>query len=144
MTPYFVPDRGIQVAIENAAMRGVRVRLLVPGRSDNPLVSWAARSYYRELQPAGVEVYRFLPGMHHAKLVVVDRRWAYVGTANMDIRSFRLNFEVGMALYEPDLAEDITRYIEADMGRSEPLGHEMPGRWEQLVEGFGRVLSPVL
>ncbi len=144
VTPYFVPDRSIQVALENAALRGVRVRLLVPGVSDNPLVSWAARSYYRELIPAGVEVYRFRPGMHHAKLMVADGRWAYVGTANMDIRSFRLNFEVGLSIYEPDIARAIVQSIEEDLGRSESFTMDRAGRGELLAEGLGRMLSPVL
>lgn len=144
VTPYFVPDRAILVALENAAMRGVRVRLLVPGRSDNPLVTWAARSYYRELTPSGVEVYRFRPGMHHAKLMVADGRWAYVGTANMDIRSFRLNFEVGVSIYEPDIAASIVRSIESDLRRSDRFEAHRGNRTELLAEGVGRILSPVL
>ena len=144
VTPYFVPDRGIQTAMENAAMRGVRIRILVPGKSDNPLVSWAARSYYKDLIPAGVEVYRFTPGMHHAKIVVVDGRWAYVGTANMDVRSFRLNFEVGTALYDPDLAQQIEASFEADLERADRIELSPSTRLERLAEGVGRVLSPVL
>ena len=118
ITPYFVPDEAIEMALKNAAQGEVKVRILVPGKTDNLLVGWAARSYFTDQLKAGVQVYRFTPGMHHAKLVVIDRKWAYVGTANMDVRSFRLNFEVGVAIYEPHIAEQIVRYMEADLARS--------------------------
>jgi len=144
VTPYFVPDRSIEVALQNAALRGARVRLLVPGKGDSLLVTWAGRSYFPDLLRAGVEVYRFTPGMHHGKLVVVDRRWAYVGTANMDIRSFRLNFEVGVALYDPDLAGQVIDYVTRDIGRSERLTATKASRVEKLAMGIGRALSPVL
>lgn len=144
ITPYFVPDAAIVMALQNAAYRAVRVRLLVPGRTDSRITGWAARSYYPEILKAGVEVYSFSPGMHHAKVVVVDDRWSYVGTANMDIRSFRLNFEVGVALYEPDIARRIISFLERDIKRSERLLPLEPGRIEALANGVGRALSPIL
>ena len=98
-TPYFVPDLAIWVAIRSAAMRGVRVRIIVPARNDQWLTAAASRSYGEELMTAGVEIYRYTPGMMHAKTMIIDGEWASVGTANMDVRSFRLNFEVTALLY---------------------------------------------
>jgi cardiolipin synthase len=144
VTPYFVPDTAIVMALQNAALRNVRVRLLVPGRMDSIIVGWAAHSYYPDMLQAGIEVYEFTPGMHHAKLAVIDERWAYVGTANMDIRSFRLNFEVGVALYEPVMAEQIINYIEGDIRRAKRLQRKDPTRTEALKDGIGRALSLVL
>lgn len=148
ITPYFVPDEAIEMALQNAALRGVRVRILAPGKTDNLLVGWAARSYFNDQLRAGVEVYRFTPGMHHAKLVVIDKTWAYIGTSNMDVRSFRLNFEVGLAVYEPHIAEQIVAYMENDLKRSEALHKDEkfqnPNRREKLARGIGRALSPVL
>jgi cardiolipin synthase len=148
ITPYFVPDEAIEMALQNAALRGVRVRILAPGKTDNILVGWAARSYFNDQLRAGVEVYRFTPGMHHAKLVVIDEIWAYIGTSNMDVRSFRLNFEVGLAVYEPHIAEQIVAYMENDLKRSEALHldekFQDPNRVEKLCRGIGRALSPVL
>jgi cardiolipin synthase len=144
VTPYFVPDTAIVVALQNAALHGVRVRLLVPKKNDSLIVGWAARSYYPEMLQAGVQVHLFTPGMHHAKLAVVDNRWAYVGTANMDIRSFRLNFEVGVALYDPDIARRITTYFETELRRAELLSDRQPSRVEALTHGLGRALSLIL
>lgn len=144
VTPYFVPDVSILMALQNAAYRNVRVRVLVPGVTDSLITGWAARSYFPEVLSAGAEVHKYSPGMHHAKLVVVDDKWSYVGTANMDIRSFRLNFEVGVALYEPDIARRLASFIERDIKKSEKLVYRDPGRIEALANGIGRALSPVL
>ena len=144
VTPYFVPDGSIVMALQNASFRNVQVRLLVPGITDNLVTGWAARSYFQEMLTAGVEVYVYSPGMHHAKLVVIDGNWAYAGTANMDIRSFRLNFEVGVAIYETDIAKQIVSFIDRDIRKSERLVYKRPGRIEALANGVGRALSPVL
>ncbi len=93
-TPYFVPDRALLVALETAAGRGVEVKLLLPGHSNHKVTQQAGRSYYTELLEYGVEIFEYLPGMIHSKTMLVDDELSLVGSANMDVRSFRLNFEV--------------------------------------------------
>jgi cardiolipin synthase len=88
-TPYFVPDPGLLMALAHACYRGVRVRMVLPTRSDAPLVLWAGRSYYPELLDAGVELFEFDAGVLHSKIITVDDRWAMLGSANMDVRRVR-------------------------------------------------------
>jgi len=146
-TPYFVPDQAVLVALETASLRGVDVRLLLPHRSDMRLVLHAGRSYYQELTDSGVEVHEYLPGVLHAKTMVVDDRWATVGSANMDIRSFKLNFEVNAVIYGPEFAGQLAQQFEQDLTRSREITAEMlqnKGLGSRMAEGLARVLSPVL
>lgn len=146
-TPYFVPDQAMLVALETAAMREVDVRLLLPRRSDMRLVLHAGRSYYDELLAAGVKIYEYSSGILHAKSMVVDDRWATVGSANMDIRSFQLNFEVNAAIYGPAFANELAQLFQQDLYHAQQVTLEdlerrtLPRR---MAEGFARVLSPVL
>lgn len=146
-TPYFIPDQAMLVALETAALRGVDVRLLLPHRSDAPLVLHAGRSYYNELLESGVRIYEYQSGILHAKTMVVDRRWATVGSANMDVRSFRLNFEVNAAVYGSDLSNQLTALFERDLRaarevRIEEVRAKRLG--QRVAESFARTLSPVL
>ncbi len=146
-TPYFVPDQSMLVALETAALRGVDVRLLLPRRSDMRLVLHAGRSYYDELLAAGVKIYEYSSGILHAKSMLVDDRWATVGSANMDIRSFQLNFEVNAAIYGPAFAEQLAVLFQRDLTQARQVTLEdlrkrtLPRR---MAEGMARVLSPVL
>jgi cardiolipin synthase len=146
-TPYFVPDAPIAAALESAARRGVDVRLLLPERSDHPLVDRAGESFLPVLLEAGGKVYRYEAGMLHSKLVAVDGRLGTVGSANMDIRSFRLNFEVNLLL----LSEGVTRRIEAilekDLVQARPVSRsELTAAWlpHRVSVAACRVLAPVL
>ncbi len=146
-TPYFIPDRAIAVALMSAAMRGVRVRLLVPGRNNQRLVALAARSYFDELLDAGVEIFGYSPGMIHAKTVIIDESWASVGTANMDVRSFRLNFEVNGLIYGGPAVLRLAEIFEGDLAVSRRLDPEQFRRrsiWNRAAEGGARLLSPIL
>jgi cardiolipin synthase len=146
-TPYFVPDRAMLMALETTALRGVDVRLLLPRRSDMRLVLHAGRSYYDELLASGVRVYEYDTGILHAKSMVVDDRWATVGSANMDIRSFELNFEVNAAVYGPAFANQLAQLFDQDLTHARQVTLEdlanktLPSR---MAEGLARVLSPVL
>lgn len=146
-TPYFVPDEALNTALVTAALRGVDVRLIVPRRSDSLIVTWAGRSYHDELLKAGVRVYEYLPTMLHAKTMTVDGMLGVVGTANLDPRSFHLNWEIIAAVYGPRLAGDLERMFEDDLLRSEEVTLErlkersFPSR---LVESASRVFSPLL
>src|SRR5690606_2031226 len=99
-SPYFIPGESLTDALVIASLSGVRVRLLVPGVSDSVLVNAAAKSYYSELLKAGVEIYLYDKGFVHSKTMVTDGKIAMVGTANMDYRSFDLNFEVNAIVYD--------------------------------------------
>lgn len=146
-TPYFVPDPALRMALVHAGLRGVHVQLVLPTRSDSPLVLWAGRSYYSELLDAGVELFEFERGMLHSKVMTVDDRFCMLGSANMDVRSFRLNFEVTALIYDAQVAIGQAGVIERHCresrqvsirdARTRPLRH-------QLVEGVARLFAPLL
>lgn len=147
ITPYFVPDRAMLLALEAAAYRGVRVRLMLPARSDHRVVLWAARSFYEELLASGAEIYEYDEGMLHSKVVVVDRRWAMVGSANMDERSFRLNFELTSLLYDAGLAQGLAADFDALREKSRRVMQEDLRRWtypQTLAAGAARLATPLL
>lgn len=146
-SPYFVPDGSTVQALVAAALRGVDVRLLVPARNDVRLVGWAARSYYAELIGAGVRVWEYLPSMLHAKRMVVDGEWGIVGSANVDIRSFRLNFELGALVADSVFAGALTTQFEAELRDSREVTGEMllqSGLGVRLRDGIARLFSPLL
>jgi cardiolipin synthase len=146
-TPYFVPDRSILVALQTAALRGVDVRILFPGKSNHPFVFQAGRSFYEDLLAAGVQIFEYGPGMIHAKTMVVDGTVALVGSANMDIRSFRLNFEVHAVIHEATVAERLARCFREDLAASKRIDREAfrarPLRLK-VVEAAARLLSPLM
>jgi cardiolipin synthase len=146
-TPYFVPDMAIMVALRSAALRGVRVRMIVPGRSDQPVTAIASRSYAEELLDVGIQIFRYLPGMIHAKTMLVDGTFATVGTANMDVRSFRLNFEINALIYGGSAVEALKRSFESDLAESERVDPERFRTrpfWWRAAEGSARLFSPLL
>lgn len=146
-TPYFVPGEAIATALCTAALRGVDVRLLIPMRGDSRLIDLAARSYVPELQASGVKVYEYLPRFVHAKTIVVDEDLAIVGSANLDTRSFKLNFEITALLYDAPLTARLAAAFEADLRDSRPL-EAIPPEKQKLVRRLGeagaRLLSPLL
>lgn len=107
-TPYFIPDKSFIDALKIAALSGVDVKLLVPGISDSYIVNATSQSYYEELLVAGVKIYRYQKGFVHAKTLVCDRKIATVGTVNLDIRSFDLNFELNAVVFDENLALQLT------------------------------------
>jgi cardiolipin synthase len=146
-TPYFVPDDATLTALCTAALRRLDVRLLIPKRSDSRLIDLAARSYIPELIASGVRVYEYLPRFIHAKTIVVDDDLAIVGTANLDNRSFQLNFEVVALLFDRDINAELANAFEADLrdshciDRDELQRKSLPRR---LGEASARLLSPLL
>lgn len=146
-TPYFIPGESIQDALIVSAMGGVVIKLLVPGISDSKIVNLAARSYYSELLTAGVEIYLYQKGFVHAKSIVVDRKLAIVGTANMDIRSFDLNFEVNAIVYDKETADMLAEVFIEDISHATKID---PEEWNsrsmanQLLEKTARLVSPLL
>ncbi len=146
-TPYFIPEDSIMDAIQVAALGGVTVRLLVPERSDSKLVELAGCSYYDQLLDSGIQLYIYKKGFIHAKSVVVDRKLAIIGTANMDFRSFDLNFEVNAFVYDRELANSLANVFENDLKDSELVdklkwfNRSIP---RKLLERTARMVSPLL
>ena len=105
--PYFIPNETILDALKMAAKSGVDVRLLLPEKSDSAIVGAASRFYFRELLSAGVRIFLYRKGFVHAKTVVADDQVSIVGTANMDIRSFDLNFEIMSIIYSHSFTAEL-------------------------------------
>jgi cardiolipin synthase len=146
-TPYFVPTESLMVAMELGAMRGVDVKLLLPGRSNHRVTFHAGRSFYAQLLEAGVDLREYVPGIVHAKTLVVDDRVALVGSANMDLRSFRLNFEVHTLVHDPPTAARLREAFESYLRESRriELAQWRERRWTLRVkEGASRLVSPLL
>lgn len=146
-TPYFVPDDSLLRALRGAAGRGVRVALVLPERIDSRLSRHASRSYFDELLDMGVEIYQFRGGLLHTKSISVDRGMAMFGTANLDMRSLWLNYEVSLFVYGPAFAADLVGLQESYIADSVRLD---PGAWatrpfhERLVDNTVRLVSPLL
>ena len=137
-TPYFLPDRALRRALIRAARRGVRVRVIVPGKySDQRLVRLASRRMYRELLQGGIRLYEYRPSMTHVKALMVDDTWAVIGTTNVDNRSFEHNDEVNVAFREAAVTGRLRRDFEADLAACDEITLEEWGRrpaLEKLVE----------
>src|SRR5699024_1986098 len=108
-TPYFIPDDALKETIELAILSGVKVRLMIPNKPDHPFIYQATLSYAEELMKLGGEVYIYDKGFMHAKTIVIDDEITSVGTANFDIRSFKLNFEVNAFVYDKEIALEQVR-----------------------------------
>ncbi|MCX8252843.1 Cardiolipin synthase [Beijerinckiaceae bacterium RH AL1] len=119
MTPYFLPDDRLLTALSLAAMRGVKVNVLIPKRSNKRIVDWATRANIGSMLKDGVRVRLGAPPFRHSKLMVVDSEWCLIGSANWDLRSFRLNFELCMEVYDESLALGLKRFVARQA--SEPL-----------------------
>ncbi len=146
-SPYFVPDASLQHALATAALRGVDVRVMIPERCDVRLIDAVARSYCRALLPAGVRVFRYLPAMLHAKTLLVDDDLGLVGSANADIRSFQLNFELGALVCDRDFALDLERSFASDLEQSREWTQADADRLtplRRLLDSAARLLSPLL
>jgi len=144
---YFVPETATAQALAASALRGVDVRVLVPRRLDVPILGAAARSYYPALLEAGVRIYEYLPRMLHAKTLVVDSSWGIVGSANVDVRSSLLNFELGALVADAGFARCLEEAFEADLAESEEIPLERVrslSRAARLRDGAARLLAPLL
>ena len=147
LTPYLVPDHSLVAALAVAARQGAKVRMLVPGRSNHPLVAAAGRSYYDELLDEGVALYETREGMLHAKGILVDGSWAMIGSTNLDERSFHLNYELNVATSAEAFCAEVGRVFEAWLRDAHRItARELSSRTlaRRLLEGACRTLSPVL
>ncbi|WP_209125790.1 cardiolipin synthase [Alkalihalobacillus sp. BA299] len=146
-SPYFIPDEDILSALRIAALSGVDVRILVPNRPDKRIVFYASRSYFPELLEAGVKIYEYNRGFMHSKIVIIDNEIASIGTANMDMRSFHLNFEVNAFLYRTKSVTTLVSDYIFDLEHSNQIDDEIFRKRsivQRLLESTCRLLSPLL
>lgn len=145
-TPYFVPDEPILTALSTAAARGVDVRIIVPQEGDSKLVMAAASTFADEAVREGVPVFEYTGRMIHAKTMVVDDELAVVGTANLDNRSFRLNFEVIAAIYDRGTTDQLAAIFQQDLQHCRPVDPQRGenSRVRHMLASAARLLAPVL
>jgi cardiolipin synthase len=146
-TPYFIPDDSIQEALKIAALSGVDVKIMIPNKPDHIFVYWATYSFIGDLLNAGVRAFIYNKGFLHSKSIVVDQKISSVGTANFDIRSFKLNFEVNAFIYDVDIAQKLHQAFEQDLEFCEELTLEKYLNRPRIIkfkESISRLLTPVL
>jgi cardiolipin synthase len=146
-TPYFIPERSFLDGLKIASLSGVRVKLLVPKISDSRIVKLTSQSQYQDLLEAGVEIYLYKKGFVHAKTMVCDGQVSVVGTANLDVRSFDLNFDTNAIVYGKELARELKLAFQADLHESDRIEHL---KWSQrklpirLLEKVLYLFSPLM
>lgn len=146
-TPYFVPDEPTLQALRIAALRGVEVEIVVPLRSDARVVDAACRAYFDALLEVGISVYRHSPGILHSKSLTVDDSFALIGSGNLDIRSFALNYELNILMYGQRVTEQLRRHQLAYLSESAIVS---PKEWAnrpflpRMIDGCANLLSPLL
>jgi cardiolipin synthase len=145
-SPYFVPDEAVVAALQLAGLRGVDVRILIPDNPDHMLVYLSAFSYFKEAGHTGVKFFRYEDGFMHGKAMLIDDHVSAVGTANMDNRSFRLNFEVTAFVGDTTFASEVERMFLDDFANSrqmEPADYEDRSFWFKLAVQLARLTAPV-
>jgi cardiolipin synthase len=146
-SPYFVPDDSIFEALRIAALSGIDVRIMIPAYPDHPFVYWASLSYLGELLNVGVKCYKYEKGFVHSKIIMIDSLVSSVGTANMDVRSFKLNFECNAFIYDKKITAALEEQYERDIlecSRIEYDWYVKRSQWTKVRESVSRLLSPLL
>jgi cardiolipin synthase len=147
VTPYFLPDAPMIAALSVAALRGVRVDIVLPSHGNIAVADWASRALLWQLLKPGCLVHLSSPPFDHAKLLVIDRSWALIGTTNWDPRSLRLNFELDVECYDEEFARVIQNLIDQRIAASRPFTlADADGRSfvVRVRDGLARLLSPYL
>ncbi|WDU55128.1 cardiolipin synthase [Taylorella equigenitalis] len=144
ITPYFVPDEAAIEGLTSAALRGVKVHILVPEMSDFKWVTLATRSWFDELYKAGVVIHLYKPSMIHTKMLVVDEDISFLGSANFDNRSFYINFEISVLCYEKEANSILTKEFNRCVTNSEIYIPQKYGLWTRFVHSLARLSSPLL
>jgi cardiolipin synthase len=146
-TPYFLPDTTLVSALNLAALRGVRVDIILPAKSNLPYVHWASRALWWQVLERGCHIWLTPPPFDHSKLMIVDGHWVLLGSANWDARSLRLNFELNLECYGRELAHDLTRFVERkfhgahEVTLAEADGRPLPAK---VRDAAARLFSPYL
>lgn len=144
---YFGPNEPFLSALQLAAARGIDVRMLVSGKSDHPFLVNVGRSYYEELLRYGVKIFEYEKGINHAKVALIDHEWLMVGSANLDVRSMRLNFELNALVRDPATAAELERVLQGDLEDSlQIIPEEFAKRshWQRFKESLVRPLGPLI
>lgn len=145
--PYIVPTDEILTALQNAALSGIDVKLIMPERSDNTKVQWASGTYVSQLLSANVKIYQYTGGFIHSKLMIIDDDLTIAGSSNLDMRSFELNFETNVFIYDKDTVNKAIKFFEEDMEVcvqiQEDVWNNRPLR-KKFVDSFFRLFSPLL
>jgi len=146
-TPYFVPDDALFTCLRIAALKGVDVRIMYPGKPDHPFVYWASSSYMGELMCAGAKGYEYFNGFLHCKTLIIDSEYCAVGTANMDVRSFKINFETHAFITDEETALELEEAFIQDMANCTELTfdeYERRPKTTKIKESISRLFSPLL
>ncbi|GGB12547.1 cardiolipin synthase [Macrococcus hajekii] len=146
-SPYFIPDAAFLDALKIAVLSGVKVYLMIPNKPDHPFVYWGTTTFASELLKVGAKVFLYEEGFIHTKMMMIDDEVASVGTANMDVRSFELNFEVNAFIYDQSIAVKLRQAFEDDVSLSSELTlelYEQRALWIKVKEAFARLISPIL
>jgi cardiolipin synthase len=146
-TPYFISDQSVLEALKTAARSGIDVRIMIPNQPDHLFVYSANTSFVGEMLEAGARCYRYSKGFIHSKTISIDGRILSVGSSNMDVRSFKLNFEINAFIYDPEVAEIYEQIFKKDLEDSNEITMEeyQKRSWTMKVkESFSRLLSPIM
>jgi cardiolipin synthase len=147
VTPYFIPDQAVLLALKSAARRGVDVQIVVPEKLDTRIGQYASQASYEELLVVGVHILRFENGLLHTKAVLIDEDITVFGTVNMDLRSFYLNLELSLIIYEPRINAELGAIIDGYVGRSAVVDK---AAWaarrptQRFLESLSRLAGPLL
>jgi cardiolipin synthase len=145
-TPYFSPDESVLTAMKTASLSGIDVQVILPDKSDSVISYWNTRSYIDELMEAGIKVFLYDEGFNHSKYMLVDNVFASVGSANVDMRSFDLNFEIAALIYDEAFAEKLLTVFRNDIScstRVDPLVWTDRKRIYKIKESLSRILGPL-
>jgi cardiolipin synthase len=145
-TPYLVPEESLMMGLKTAALSGVDVKIIIPSQPDHFFVYWSSQSNIQSLLEAGVKIYQYKNGFIHSKIMIVDRQFATVGTANLDIRSMEINFEVNAFLYDVDVIIRLEEDFVKDLEESNAYVLERFKKRSikrKLMEALGRLVSPL-
>ncbi len=146
-SPYFIPDPSVMDALHLAALRGVDVRIIIPATWDILMCYLAAYSYLPEIEGTGIKIYRYEAGHPHQKVMLIDEEYAWVGSANMDNRSMRLNFEGNLVVRDRKFAREVAAMLEKDMEKSRLVldgdYHRRSLAFKAVVQ-VARLFAPVL
>ena len=145
-TPYFSPDESVINAMKTASLSGVDVQIILPGKSDSVIAFWNTLSYIEELLEAGIKVFLYEKGFNHSKYILVDNIFASVGSANVDMRSFDLNFEIAALIYDENFAQRLHTVFKNDLTCSRQVILEewyARKRTSKYKESLSRILGPL-
>ena len=147
VTPYFLPIDGLDSALQTAARRGVHVDIFLPQQSNLLLVGWASRGLWEQVLEGGCRIWLTPKPFDHAKLMIVDSDWSFIGSSNWDARSLRLNFELNVEVHSSELNRRLDELIETKRSRSRPVildEHRKRPVGTRLLDGWARLLAPYL